>query len=111
MNEIDPLAPDAGPPDPLWDDWETPPRVPSAPDLHLDGFDGPLDLLLDLVERERIDLSRISVRAMAEQFVAAMARFEKHVPLQQRADWVVLATRLVLLRSRLLHKRQPMTAV
>jgi|tagenome__1003787_1003787.scaffolds.fasta_scaffold20770538_2 segregation and condensation protein A len=110
MSEIDPLAPDAGPPDSLWDDWETPPRVPATPDLHLDGFDGPLDLLLDLAERECIDLSRISVAVMAEQFVAAMARLEKHVPLQQRADWVVLATRLVLLRSRLLFPATPEAA-
>jgi segregation and condensation protein A len=110
MSEIDPLVPEAGPSDPLWDDWETPPRVPTAPELHLDGFDGPLDLLLDLVERERIDLNRISVRAMAEQFVAAMAQFEKHVPLQQRADWLVLAARLVELRARLLFPATPEAA-
>ena len=46
-------------PDPLWDDWGTPPRVPPSPELHLDGFDGPLDLLLDLVECKRIDLRRM----------------------------------------------------
>jgi segregation and condensation protein A len=107
MSEIDPRAPEAGAPDPLWDDWETPPRVPAAPDLHLDGFDGPLDLLLDLVERERIDLSRISVCAAVEQFVAAMARLEKRVPLERRAGWVVLATRLVELWSRLLLPATP----
>ena len=44
--------------DALWDDWDTPPRVPSAPVLHLDGFDGPIDLLLDLAERQRLDLGR-----------------------------------------------------
>jgi segregation and condensation protein A len=110
MSEVDPRAPDAGSSDSFWDDWETPPRVPTAPDLHLDGFDGPLDLLLDLVERERIDLSRISVCAMAEQFVAAMARLEKHVSLERRAGWVVLATRLVELRARLLFPATPEAA-
>ncbi|MFL5254354.1 MAG: segregation and condensation protein A [Rhodopila sp.] len=110
MREIDPLVPEADPSDPFWDDWETPPRVPTAPDLHLDGFDGPLDLLLDLVERERIDLNRISVRVMAEQFVAAMAQFEKRVPLERRAGWVVLATRLVELWSRLLLPATPEVA-
>ena len=35
------------------DDWEAPPRAPSIPELHLDGFDGPMDLLLDLAERQR----------------------------------------------------------
>jgi hypothetical protein len=57
--------------DALWDHWDTPPRVPSAPVLHLDGFDGPIDLLLDLAERQRLDLGRISVVDLVEQFVAA----------------------------------------
>ena len=39
------------PADALWDDWDSPPRVPDTPELHLDGFDGSLDLLLDLAER------------------------------------------------------------
>jgi segregation and condensation protein A len=88
--------------DRLWDDWDTPLRVPSMPVLHLDGFDGPMDLLLDLAERQRIDLGRISVRALAEQFVTEMERVAAHVPVERRADWLVLATRLVLLHSRLL---------
>ena len=93
--------------DALWDDWDTPPRVPAIPDLHLDGFDGPLDLLLDLAERERIDLSGISVTAMVDQFVAAMGRFESHVPLERRADWLNLAARLLVLWSRLLLPATP----
>ncbi len=95
------------PPDPLWDDWDSPPRVPDTPELHLDGFDGSLDLLLDLAERERIDLSRLSVVDMTDQFLAAMVRYERHVRLERRADWLVLATRLVLLRSRLLLPSTP----
>jgi hypothetical protein len=58
----------------------TPPRLPpTTPELHLDGFDGPLDLLLDLAERERIDLARLSIGDLVDQFVAAMARFEGRV--------------------------------
>lgn len=93
--------------DPLWDDWEAPPIVPGSPELHLDGFDGPMDLLLDLAERQRIDLGRISVLQLAEQFVAAMARFGRRVALERRADWLVVATRLLLLRSRLLSPANP----
>ena len=93
--------------DPLWDDWETPPRVPTIPVLHLDGFDGPMDLLLDLAERQRIDLGRISVVALVEQFVAAMDRLTTQVPVERRADWVVVATRLVLLRSQLMFPASP----
>jgi segregation and condensation protein A len=101
LADVDGDQPSAPPVDPLWDDWDTPPRVPAIPELHLAGFDGPLDLLLDLAERERIDLSRISVTDMVDQFVAAMARFESHVPLERRADWLNLVARLLLLRSRL----------
>jgi len=96
--------------DALWDDWDTPPRVPAAPVLHLDGFDGPIDLLLDLAERQRLDLGRISVLALVEQFVAAFARLATHVPIERRADWLVMATRLVLLRSRLLFPATPEAA-
>ena len=105
-----PDAPTAAPRgDPLWDDWDTPPRVPTIPVLHLDGFDGPMDLLLDLAERQRIDLGRISVVALVEQFVAAMDRLTTQVPVERRADWVVVATRLVLLRSQLMFPGQPET--
>ena len=97
-------------PDALWDDWDSPPRVPDTPELHLDGFDGSLDLLFDLAERERIDLSRLSVVDMTDQFLAAMVRYERHVRLERRADWLVLATRLVLLRSRLLLPSTPEVA-
>lgn len=107
-------APDAAPlaarPDPLWDSWDTPPRVPSSPELHLDGFDGPLDLLLDLAERARIDLGRIAISALIDQFVDALARYETHVPIERRADWLVLATRLLVLRSRLLFAADPEAA-
>jgi segregation and condensation protein A len=100
-------SPDRPTGDPLWDDWETPPRVPAIPVLHLDGFDGPMDFLLDLAERQRIDLGRISVLALVEQFVAAMDRLTAKVPVERRADWVVVATRLVLLRSKLLFPPSP----
>ena len=97
-------------PDALWDDWDSPLRIPDTPELHLDGFDGSLDLLLDLAERERIDLSRMSVVDMTDQFLSAMARYERHVKLERRADWLVLATRLLLLRSRLLLPSTPEAA-
>jgi segregation and condensation protein A len=93
--------------DPLWDDWDTPPRVPAIPALHLDGFDGPMDLLLDLAERQRIDLGRISILALVEQFVTALDCLTAHVPVERRADWIVVATRLVLLRSQLLCPASP----
>ena len=86
----------------LWNDWDRPPRIPAMPVLHLEGFEGPMDLLLDLAERQRIDLGRISVVVLVEQFVAESVRVAPYVPIERRAEWLVLAARLVLLRSRLL---------
>ena len=67
-------------------------------------------MLLDLAERQRIDFGRMSILDLAEQFVAAMARLADRVTLEQRADWLVLATRLVLLRSCLLFPDSPESA-
>jgi segregation and condensation protein A len=106
--------------DPDWDDWESPLRapttgspgadVPIVPMLHLEGFDGPMDLLLDLAERQRIDWGRMSILALAEQFVAALEQLADRVAIERRADWLVMATRLVLLRSRLLFPESPRAA-
>jgi segregation and condensation protein A len=81
---------------------EMPARPPGVPELHLAGYDGPLDLLLDLAERQRIDLGVMSVASLAEQFVAGFEAAQHQVPLAQRADWVLWAARLLLLRARLM---------
>jgi segregation and condensation protein A len=107
---MDGLSPMPVADDPAWGDWENPLRVPGVPVLHLEGFDGPMDLLLDLAERQRIDFGRMSILALAEQFVAAMAQFGDRVAIERRADWLVMATRLVLLRSRLLFPESPAAA-
>jgi segregation and condensation protein A len=69
-----------------------------------------MDLLLDLAERQRIDLGQMSILALAEQFAAALERLGDRVTIERRADWVVLATRLVLLRTRLLFPVSPEAA-
>ncbi len=91
------------------DDWDNPPprRAPSTPILHLEGFDGPADLLLDLAERQRIDLGVMSIQALAEQFADAVERLAGTVPIRLRADWLVVAARLMVLRARLLFPATP----
>lgn len=88
--------------DPVWDDWDTPLQAPASPMFHLDGFEGPMDLLLDLAERQRIDLGQLSFADLAGQFVAECEGRLRGMPLERRADWLVMAARLLLLRSRLL---------
>jgi segregation and condensation protein A len=96
--------------DPIWDDWEAPPRLPAVPVLHLDGFDGPIDVLLDLAERQRVDLGRISILTLVDQFLEAMGRVATKVAIERRAEWIIIATRLVLLRSKLLFPESPEAA-
>ncbi len=96
--------------DALWDDWDTPLRAPAAPVLHLDGYDGPMDLLLDLAGRQRLDLGRLSILELIEQFLAELDGRLRQVAIERRADWVVTASRLVLLRSRLLAPASPEVA-
>ncbi|GBQ52996.1 segregation and condensation protein A (plasmid) [Komagataeibacter sucrofermentans] len=91
------------------EDWGDPPRrLPRSvvPEFHVEGFDGPLDLLLDLAERQRLDLGVLSIADLAAQFVAEAERLARTTPLMQRADWVIWIARLVFLRSRLLFATQ-----
>jgi len=75
------------------------PAGEGAPCLDLDGFSGPLDLLLALARVQRIDLKRIALPALLDQLAPAL---RQAVPLAERGGWLVAAAWLVLLRSRLL---------
>ncbi len=75
------------------------PAGEGAPCLDLDGFSGPLDLLLALARAQRIDLKRIALPALLDQLAPAL---RQAVPLAERGGWLVAAAWLVLLRSRLL---------
>ena len=66
--------------------------------LALDGFEGPIDLLLDLAQREKVDWSRLSILAIVDQYLAIVA----DVRLELAADWLVMAAWLTWLKSRLL---------
>ena len=69
--------------------------------LSLDGFDGPLDLLLDLARAQKVDLARISILALVEQYLAVIESAVQ-VRLELAADWLVMAAWLTWLKSRLL---------
>ena len=69
--------------------------------LHLDGFDGPLDLLLDLARGQKVDLVRISILSLVEQYLVVIEG-ARRVRLELAADWLVMAAWLTWLKSRLL---------
>lgn len=77
--------------------------------LRLDGFEGPLDLLLHLARRQAVDLVRVSVLDLADQYLAATADLGR-VGLQRATDWLVMAAWLTWLKSRLLLPRSPKEA-
>ncbi len=83
-----------------------PPETAPAGDLELgyqvdlDAFSGPLDLLLFLVRRSEVDIADVSVAAIADQFVAALA--EHDLPLDVAGDFILMAATLLELKSRLL---------
>ena len=69
--------------------------------LRLEGFEGPLDLLLDLARRQKLDLARISILALVEQYLAVIEG-ARAIRLELAADWLVMAAWLAWLKSRLL---------
>jgi len=69
--------------------------------VRVEHFDGPLDLLLQLVEREELDISRISLATVAEQFVAHVHEHPE-IPPQDLVDYLVIAAKLVYMKAKLL---------
>ena len=65
--------------------------------VDIDGFEGPLDLLLELARRQKVDLARISVLALAEQYLAFIEQAQK-VRLELAADYLVMAAWLAYLK-------------
>lgn len=82
-------------------------RAESEPSLLIDvqGFEGPLDLLLHLARNQRVDLSRISVLALAEQYLGFVEQAQA-LRLELAADYLVMAAWLAYLKSRLLIPKQ-----
>jgi segregation and condensation protein A len=74
--------------------------------VDLAGFEGPLDLLLHLARTQKVDLTRISVLALAEQYLAFIER-ARRFRLELAADYLVMAAWLAYLKSKLLIPRQP----
>lgn len=80
--------------------------------VDLDGFEGPIDVLLTLARDQKVDLTKISILQLADQYLAFVARV-RSVRLELAADYLVMAAWLAYLKSRLLlpepetHDEQP----
>jgi segregation and condensation protein A len=107
MNEISPIHGTALAHE--WDDFDgVTPNDPAHDDalhLDLDGWEGPLDLLLDLARRQKVDLRKISILALVDQYLAYVERAGA-LKLELAADYLVMAAWLAYLKSALLLPRE-----
>lgn len=69
--------------------------------LDIDGYEGPIDILLTLARDQKVDLTRISILALAEQYLAFIAE-ARRLRIELAADYLVMAAWLAYLKSRLL---------
>lgn len=74
--------------------------------LALDGYEGPIDLLLNLAREQKVDLAKISILALADQYLAFIAA-RRELRLEIAADYLVMAAWLAYLKSRLLLPQPP----
>ena len=74
--------------------------------LDLDGFEGPIDLLLTLARQQKVDLAKMSILKLAEQYLAFITA-AKQLRLEVAADYLVMAAWLAYLKSRLLLPATP----
>jgi segregation and condensation protein A len=104
MSEVAPHPPTAWvPPSPRsrGEGWGEGPSRPEQLVLELDGYEGPIDLLLALAREQKVDLGKISMLALADQYLAFIAR-QHALNLEVAADYLVMAAWLAYLKSRLL---------
>jgi segregation and condensation protein A len=81
----------------------------SDPDLYqveLPVFEGPLDLLLHLIEREELDITQVSLAQITNQYLDYLAQLSERDP-DSLADFLVIAAKLLLIKSRVLLPQPP----
>jgi segregation and condensation protein A len=86
--------------------FEAPFAGEEALNLSLDGWEGPLDLLLTLARSQKVDLAQISILALVEQYLEFIAE-ARALKLEMAADYLVMAAWLAYLKSCLLLPKDP----
>jgi segregation and condensation protein A len=99
----------AGPALEGWESVDERPRAADAFVVSLDGFEGPLDLLLALARTQKVDLAKISVLQLSEQYLAFVHEALK-LRLALAADYLVMAAWLAFLKSKLLLPKEQVAA-
>ena len=73
--------------------------------LRLDGYEGPIDVLLDLARKQKVDLMQISILQLARQYLVFIERAKEH-NLELAAEYLVMAAWLAFLKSRMLLPKE-----
>lgn len=84
-----------------FEDPQPPPPDGDALVLDLDGFEGPIDVLLALARNQKVDITKISILTLAEQYLEFIAA-ARRLHLELAADYLVMAAWLAYLKSKLL---------
>src|SRR5476649_2814383 len=74
--------------------------------VDVEGYEGPLDLLLTLARQQKVDLAKISILALADQYLVFIEQAQR-LRLELAADYLVMAAWLAYLKSRLLLPDAP----
>jgi segregation and condensation protein A len=88
------------------DEFELQPAPQEALTIAVDGWEGPLDLLLTLARTQKVDLKQISILALVDQYIAFVNE-ARALKLELAADYLVMAAWLAYLKSALLLPRDP----
>jgi len=70
--------------------------------IKLKRFEGPLDLLLQLIEQEKLDITTIALAEVTEQYIKTLQAAGNAIRVEELADFLVVAARLLLIKSRAL---------
>src|SRR5215813_14572096 len=86
--------------------WEA---VSSPLNFHLDHYDGPLDLLLDLIRRQQIEIKDIPIATITQQYLSYMEK-ARELDIDLGAEFVYMAATLIHIKSKMLLPRDPALA-
>ena len=93
------------------DDWNSQPKLQTDPRLaerlilNIEGYEGPLDVLLDLARGQKVDLLQISILQLVQQYLEFVEK-ARQLRLELAADYLVMASWLTYLKSRLLLPKE-----
>lgn len=70
--------------------------------VRVETFEGPLDLLLQLIEEKKLDITQVSLAQVTDQYISAMDRSREKIPAYELADFLIIAAKLLFIKSKAL---------